>query len=159
MEKRVLLAVALSGLVLVVWYALFAPPPVAPPSQGPEPLPRATAATTAAAEVAREDVAAARARRPPLEAARAEVPGEAVLETDDFRVVVDGAGGVISSIVLKGYRDDQGNLLELVSAGGPRPLALAAVGPWNHEGHVLVRDGDAVTLRWSDGEGLSLIHI
>ncbi len=153
MEKRVLLAVALSGLVLVVWYALFAPAPPPPAAERPEPMTRAPAGAAVAAEEAGEKEAPAREMRPAVEAARAEVPGEAVLETDDFRVVVNGAGGVISSIVLKGYRDDEGNPLELVSGGGPWPLQLRAAGPWNDEGYVLTREGDELTLRWSDGEG------
>ena len=152
MEKRVLLAVALSGLVLVVWYALFTPPPVARPPQGGEGVERTTAEAGAHGKGEGQEAAAGEARRPPAEA-RVEVPEEAVLESDDLRVTVDGAGGVISSIVLKGYRDDEGKPLELVRAGGRRPLEMGSLGAWNQEGHVLRREGDTVALLWSDGEG------
>ena len=155
MEKRVLLAVALSGLVLVVWYAMFAPAPVSVPAAGERSV-RTTRTAEGGGSGAGEGVEAStgeREERPPVEETRAAVPEEAVLETDDFRVVVNGAGGVISSVVLKGYRDNEGNLLELVSGGGPRPLRMGTVGPWNDEGYVLSRENDTLTLRWSDGRG------
>lgn len=153
MEKRVLLAVALSGLVLVVWYALFAPPPPPRPADRQGAVERPTPGEPALEDVGAGSEAEAEQPRPPVEAIRAEIPGEAVLESEDMRVVVRGAGGVISSIVLKGYRDEEGNPLELIGEGEARPLQMAAAGPWNTDGHELVSEGDGLRLRWSDGEG------
>lgn len=155
MEKRVLLAVALSGLVLVVWYALFAPAPGSKPPVGQHLAP--TTSSGGGGESGASEVEAAgtggRKEPPAVEEARVAVPEDAVLETDDFRVVVNGAGGVISSIVLKGYRDNDGKLLELVSSSGPGPLRMGTAGPWNDEGYVLSRENDTLTLHWSDGRG------
>lgn len=147
MEKRVLLAVALSGLVLVVWYALF--PPVAPPREGE----RRTQGEVVEGKREVEKGEEGGEALAPMEAVRGDVVEDRVLENDDVRVVVSGAGGVLSSIVLKGYRDEEGRPLELVRGGGAPPLRMAATGPWNSEAYVVERGEGGVRLRWSDGAG------
>jgi YidC/Oxa1 family membrane protein insertase len=129
MEKRVLIAVLLSFLVLYGYTALFPPPkrPVAPkPVAGDIATPAAPAqpATTSGAE------APAPA---PLEPAAAATVAETaersiVVETDVVRAVFSNRGGVITSWTLKKYPGTDGKPVDLVPAAlpanQPRPFAL-----------------------------------
>lgn len=152
MEKRVLLAVGLSALVLVVWYSFIAP---APPVQGPEGGEKGGGVSGPASSVGVAEAAGAMVEAPGWvgEVVRGVGGGVEVLENEDLRVAVWGDGGVVGSVLLRGYRDGEGNLLELVGGGGPRPLELGKAGPWNAEPYVVTRQENRVLLRWSDGEG------
>src|SRR4051794_2311841 len=127
MEKRVLIAVALSFLVLYGYQAFFPPPkpPVqsaAPPTvtgsastdNPPQPTPAEAEATAAPAAAALVSDAAER---------------DIVVENDAVRAVFTNRGGVLKSWVLKRYRDHSGAPLDLVPQavrGGPRPFTLLA---------------------------------
>ncbi len=129
MEKRVLIAVLLSFLVLYGYTALFPPPkpPVAPkPVAGDIATPAAPAQSSAAG--------GAEAPAPaPLEPAAAATVAETaersiVIETDVVRAVFSNRGGVITSWTLKKYPGADGNPVDLVPpalpANQPRPFAL-----------------------------------
>jgi YidC/Oxa1 family membrane protein insertase len=115
MERRVLLAISLSFLVLFVYQSYFAPPPPAP--AGPQPgaasgAPSATSAGTPSAAVA-----------PPANVAQAPVltveegepnEREITVETRTVRAVFSNRGARIKHWILKNYRNDRGDPLDLV---------------------------------------------
>ncbi len=157
MEKRVLLAAVLSGIVVIIWFSLFAPKP---PNAPAEPAPAATAAAPAAATPAGAPGAAAPEPTAPAVPSGPVVPAEVgtdaapiALAGDGWHATVDPHGGVISSLILDGYRDDAGAPLDLVRAGGALPLSIAAPGAWNEALYKVEREDGGVRLRWSDGAG------
>ena len=132
MEKRVLLAVFLSFLVLFIYQGLVGPSPER--NQTIEPLssaedqatqqPIGRAATTpATAPVPIQEVAQ-------LSAAETLVADETardvIVETDFVRAVFSNEGAVLTSWRLKGYRDGQKEPLELIpqELEGVRPFSL-----------------------------------
>ncbi len=154
MEKRALLAALLSGVVLVVWYAFFMP---SAEKAGPVPA----VATPVAAPLAADGggkVSPLGAPTPveaPVVPARAAEQGQKEerieLSGGGWHGWVSSRGGIVRSITLADYKDDEGHPLELV--GGDGILGIAGAGPWNEEPYVVERSGDGVVLRWSDGKG------
>jgi YidC/Oxa1 family membrane protein insertase len=135
MEKRVLLAVVLSFVVLYGYQAMFPPPkPAAPASQdqattaAPQPAPGALVpapveATTPAA------VPSASAAPVVADAAEREV----VVENQSVRAIFTTRGGALKSWRLKKYQDAAHQPLELIPqdapAGHPRPFVLSVDDP------------------------------
>jgi YidC/Oxa1 family membrane protein insertase len=134
MEKRVLVAVVLSFLVLYLYQAFLAPPP-----PKPQPKPAAAsqdagaapaAAATAARDANRQQVAVA--VTPTLTAAPAEgfsepVERDVVVETDLVRAVFTNRGARAKQWQLKKYHDEKGELVDLVPkgiAGAVLPFSL-----------------------------------
>ena len=132
MEKRVLLAIVLSFIVLYGYQAMFPPPePQTPPASSPE-QPASSSATPSPRPPAPN------APDQPLEAT--EVPGaaaavtgdseerEIVFENESVRAVFSNRGGVIKSWRLKKYLNAANEPLELVPqdapAGSARPFTL-----------------------------------
>jgi YidC/Oxa1 family membrane protein insertase len=128
MEKRVLLAVALSFVVLYGYQLLF--PPSKPPQTSTAP-PQASGSATAGNITS----------PPPAEAQPAEVPTapqeapivgdreerNIVVENDAVRAVFTNRGAVLKSWTLKHYKDRNGAPLDLVPQivrGGPKPFTL-----------------------------------
>jgi YidC/Oxa1 family membrane protein insertase len=164
-ERRLLLAVALSLLVLTAYSLLFAPapPPVSAPTPTPAPVagavvpaaPRASAApVTAEAPAAVPAVADARERRVEVVAA-------------EYTVAFTNRGARLVSWTLARYRDARGAPEEMVSAhgAGVRPLDVETGDPavdarlrealYQPSAESLSVSGEAPqTLRftWSDGE-------
>ena len=131
MEMRVLLAFALSAVVLVLYAPihrkLMPPPaPAALEDVSPEPAP-GTAGKPAPAEPAPASPATASRTRarpaaPPASALPAQTKQageerEMVVENDLYRVVLSNRGGVVKSWTLKQYNDEKGGPLELVNHG------------------------------------------
>lgn len=85
MERQVLLAAILSGLVIIVWYALFVPPPTRPPTSQQE-SPMVTSPPATSEQTPHESEPAAS-----TPATTAEVPA-AVVGTDIQDVIVEGRG-------------------------------------------------------------------
>lgn len=140
MEKRVLIAITLSFLVLAAYQYLFvkpvprpapatAPAAVPPDGRSAEPPTGAPAAAgqAAASEArlsAREEAAA-----PAVEALVADTEErEVVVETEEVRAVFTNRGARLVSWELKKYLDEQGRPVDLVPAGltdeEPRPFTL-----------------------------------
>jgi YidC/Oxa1 family membrane protein insertase len=122
MEKRLLLAAALSLAVLILWEWLVPKPPAHPAP------PRVTAASTPArassGEVPREIQAPETQPQPPPVAATEE--SVTVLENGLVRASFSNRGALLTSFLLLQY-DEQNRPLELVRAlppSAPRPLAL-----------------------------------
>jgi YidC/Oxa1 family membrane protein insertase len=127
MELRVLLAFALSAIVLLLWVPLqhrfFPPPPAQRPAAvqtsasapAPPAAPPAPVSQKAPQKAARKP---ARAKKAPEAAPLMEAgqETETVVENDLYRVVFSNRGAVVKSWTLKRYRDAAGRPLELVNA-------------------------------------------
>ena len=112
-ELRVLLAFALSFLVLLLSRSLLVQPP--PPDSSGVPEEQQRAESLAQAPAGEEPGAPAALQIGPTEG-RSEQ--EISVENDLYRVVFSTRGAVVKSWTLKRYRDDQGNPLELVNPEG-----------------------------------------
>ncbi|HET7453017.1 MAG TPA: membrane protein insertase YidC [Thermoanaerobaculia bacterium] len=126
MEKRLLIAAALSIAVLLIWDAISPKPAktAAPESAAagsapaaPAPAAPAAASTTASASPAPASPAPAA----PVAAAGRE---SVVVERPLYRAVIDNRGAVLTSFLLKKYDDDQGHRLEMVHRGDAPDLPL-----------------------------------
>ena len=159
MEKRVLLAALLAGVVLVVWSALFSPPRPEPAPVGREvgSSDRREDPPAVIGEEREAPLPETDAISPALAAQGEVIVGEAgallTVQGDGWTAVVDTAGAVIRSLVLDGYRDAEGEVLDLVGETSSPPLSLAADGPWNREPYRVTLDGEGMRLEWSDGRG------
>ncbi|HET7697485.1 MAG TPA: membrane protein insertase YidC [Vicinamibacterales bacterium] len=127
MERRVLLAVVLSFVVLYAYQAMF-PVPQKPAEQKPaQPSKVATAPNAAAPEPANPTPSI----QPPAEAlpGAATAAREIVVENGDLRAVFTTRGAAIKSWQLKKYRDSTGQPYEMVAGhappDSPLPLTLA----------------------------------
>ncbi len=176
MEKRALIAIALSFVVLLGWYWLFpAQQPVRPagaPAAGPAATPAAGGAAPATpAAPAPAAVEAAAPSSPPsqVEAEKAETVR---VETDVSAVVLTNKGGRVASWRLKDYRDSAGEPVELVPGYAARddllPLAFdlddaaltkvlnAALFKVERSplGAESASPGERIRFAWADGKGL-----
>lgn len=125
MELRVLLAFALSALVLMLWMPIqqrFFPPPAPLKQPAPQAKPSAPASPPGAdagakAPVPRPQKAAG--KRAPVAPAvmQASEETEAILENDLYRVVFSNRGALVKSWTLKRYQDGRGKALEVVNHG------------------------------------------
>src|SRR5208337_2343472 len=154
MEKRVLLAAVLSGIIVIVWFALVAPPrpveslgAVAGPTTPPKAIEGAATPVPQGGEAPTTVSGPVRPRLVGTDASDVTLTGVGL------RAVVSPRGGSVRSLLLTDYRDESGAPLELVRAGGGATLTLGESGPWNEELYRLEREGAAVRLSWSDGKG------
>jgi YidC/Oxa1 family membrane protein insertase len=138
MEKRVLLAVVLSFVVLFGYQALFPPPePARTPATSPSSAPPAAQPAPGAAGVAQPASPATGPQPAPVEAAAPLVADvaerEIRVENEAVTAVFTTRGGALKSWRLKKYQDASGKPLELVPtpvpAGTPRTFALSADDP------------------------------
>jgi YidC/Oxa1 family membrane protein insertase len=128
MEKRVLLAVALSFLVLAGYQMMFPPPkptesvPSSSTGQGSS----ASASNPSSPSPAEaESVAPTVPQETPLVGDREE--RDVVVENDAVRAVFSNRGAVLKSWILKHYKTTSGAPLDLVPQivrGAPRPFSL-----------------------------------
>ncbi len=142
-NRRLLLAVLLSALVLMVWYSLFPPPsPSRVPEESPTPAPSQLAPAPEPSGSMDSDEAPAFDLDPeadPLiefeqDTVVAEVPERAVLENADVQLEFSNQGAQLQSFRLKNYRAKDGGPLELIRARGsdPHPFALVAGSQKSH---------------------------
>jgi len=112
MEKRTLLAIVLSILVLILWSYFFAPKP--PPGKQravkPPEVPKKT-----------EPVKGVKLPTQPLEEAKDLAGEEIIVETNLYRAVFSTKGAVIKRWELKRYRDKVGRPVVLLKAPGRIP--------------------------------------
>ena len=132
MERRVLIAVVLSFLVLYGYQALFVPAPPASRSQ-PAATPAQESAAPAAAAPAAPAAPPAAAAATPAPTAAPTVIGDSteraiVVETATVIATLSNRGGRIVGWQLKEYRDSRGEPVDLVPSGlppdQPTPFAL-----------------------------------
>ena len=127
MERRVLLAIFLSFLVLYTYQALFVPPSPPAPRSGAPPAADASSAAPTPAPAAAEAAATPPAppSAPPVVGATAE--REIRLETDEVIATFTNRGARLKSWRLKHYHDQKGEPLELVAGdlGSAQPLPFS----------------------------------
>ncbi|MEW5981270.1 MAG: membrane protein insertase YidC [Acidobacteriota bacterium] len=122
MEKRVLIAVVLSFLVLYLYQSFLAPPPPKPqpaPAQRPEAGDTSRVAGRGSSRPPSAEQAQAAAPVGPSEPGPASRVGEGaerdiVIESATVRAVFSNRGAHLKSWRLKTYRDDQGEAVDLV---------------------------------------------
>lgn len=115
MEKRVILAIALSILVLILYQLLFfkkKPLPEAPPVQTIEKSPEIKPAEK---EPVPPQPVRGQAEQKSQEIISAPSEEQILIDTSLYRAVWSNRGGVLKSWKLKKHKDDQGEDLELVS--------------------------------------------
>lgn len=123
MERKVLLAVILSFVVLYGWQALFPPPP--PPESIPLGPSQAAPTQPVPTEPPTTSAAAAPVEAQPVLAGATEQ--DIVVEGDAIRAVFSTRGAVLKSWRLKHYADTNGQPLDLVPQSAPgavRPFTL-----------------------------------
>jgi YidC/Oxa1 family membrane protein insertase len=176
MEKRLFLAVVLSGLVLWAYQAFFLPQSP-PPRSGQSPgAPAAQPSTPSPEPKAAQPGTATTPGRGQAVEADATVQGaserDIVVEGDAVRAVFTTRGGVLKSWRLKHYADGEGNPLELVPAQAPpgsarpftlqtgdagvdRVLAQALFKP-SAESVTIGPDGSSLVFEYANASGLSV---
>jgi YidC/Oxa1 family membrane protein insertase len=136
MEKRVLLAVVLSFVVLYGYQALYPPPkPQAPGTAPSQPGGQPTGEPPATPEAAPKGPTAPAAQAPTADMPEVETlvadqaEREVIVENEFVRAVFTTRGAAIKSWRLKKYRDDSGEPLDLVPRNVPpgrlRPFMLS----------------------------------
>jgi YidC/Oxa1 family membrane protein insertase len=136
MEKRVLLAILLSFVVLYGYQAMF-PPPEPPKTQTAQskPAPAAPAAPTAVTATPQAANASAPVEAPAPQPSVAPITGDSherdiTFDNSSVHAVFSNRGGVIKSWRLKKYLNAAKEPLELVPqdapAGSPKPFTLTA---------------------------------
>jgi len=133
MERRVLIAVLLSFLVLYGYQAMFPPPTEPKPAQTPSKaatMPKASGATQANPTASVLGAPAA----PTAEAVTPVAPAREIeIDNADVHGVFTTRGAVLKSWKLKKYRDDQKQPLEMIAghapADSPLPFTLAVDDP------------------------------
>lgn len=173
MEKRALLALGLSALILIGWLYLF-PPPKSTPSREPLAPPQESPAAPAPAPAVETKPAAEPGAAAPKAAVAAEAIEEVRVSTQRFEVVLTNKGGRVVSWRLKDYTDSQGGPLELVPAYSVRDDRLPAAldlddAPLadriNRALFKVVRSpsddprgpGQRIVMSWSDGSGIEAV--
>jgi YidC/Oxa1 family membrane protein insertase len=125
MEKRLLLAAAISLAILVAWEWIAPKPPrrsAAPASPPPAVSPQPAAATPVPTGESKPPEKA-----PPHEPESAEAETKTTVSNGVFRATFSNRGAVLTSFVLTGHFDERGKPLELLRdlpPALPRPLAL-----------------------------------
>jgi YidC/Oxa1 family membrane protein insertase len=125
MEKRLLLAAAISLAILVAWEWI-APKP-ARRAVAPVPSPAAAAPAAAAETPVPTEPPREVAEPQPVTPESAPAEAETTISNAVFRATFTNRGAVLKSFVLTGHFEEQGKSLELVRAlpeGLPKPLAL-----------------------------------
>ncbi len=129
MERRVLIAVLLSFLVLYGYQALFAPPPEPKPAQTSKTAtaPKESGPTQSNPAGSVQGVQAPAAGEPSAPAQEVEI------DNADVHAVFTSRGAVLKSWKLKKYRDDHGQPLEMIAghapADSPLPFTLGVDDP------------------------------
>lgn len=145
MEKRLIIAIALSVLIIVTFQALAPKPPAAPP-------PVAVSTDTAPAVA---DKAAVISAPLPQETAVEEKELEAA--TDKFIVVFSNIGGAVKSMLLKEYKDSAtGVPMVLASIKNPREfvgsISSGSIAGLDTSAYLSERSADQVLYRLRSGD-------
>ena len=130
MERRVLIAVLLSFLVLYGYQAMFPPPPEPKPQQAS----KVATAPNASAPAASNPAPSVQGVKVPAEAEQPSAPARDVdVDNADVHAVFTTRGAVLKSWKLKKYRDDRKQPLEMIAGhappDSPLPFTLAVDDP------------------------------
>jgi YidC/Oxa1 family membrane protein insertase len=167
MERRVLIAVLLSFLVLYGYQAMFPPPPEPKPAQVTSSK-TATAPNASAPEPA-NPAPSVQGAPATAEATGADVPARDIeVDNADVHAVFTTRGAVLKSWRLKKYRDEANQPLEIIAghapANAPLPFTLAvddpalsarlAVAPFTASPASVADGGWQAQFTYDDGAGL-----
>src|SRR5215204_2437972 len=126
MERRVLIAVLLSFVVLYGYQAMFPAPPK--PDQKPAEASKVTTAPNASAPAPANPAPSTQGATAEAPVANAVPDRDVVVENNDVRIVFTTRGAAIKSSQLPKYRDSSGRPYAIVAgsppADAPRPLSL-----------------------------------
>ena len=158
MERNLLLAFVLIGVVMYISQTYFAPPP--PPKKPVTPVsaPASTAPTGTATGTAATEAVAKPAPAPNATVEKAEPV--LVIQTDLYRVALSNQGGTVRSWQLKQYRGNDGKPLELVNAAAGLEFPFSLYFPnakptadvnWTWYKQIPDPDNLGVTYEYSDG--------
>jgi YidC/Oxa1 family membrane protein insertase len=163
MERNLLLAFVLIGVVMYVSQTYFAPPA---PKKGAAPAAQSAPSSTGAAKPPDAVNTKVTAPEPPPKpaapapnATAEKVEPVAVIQTDLYRIMLSNQGGTVRSWQLKKYRGNDGKPLELVNgaAGLDYPFALYFAGAkpsadvnWSWYKQTIDPDALGVTYEFSD---------
>jgi YidC/Oxa1 family membrane protein insertase len=131
MERRVLIAVLLSFLVLYGYQVLFPPPPPPDSNQKPVQASKTATAPNASAPAVSNPAPSVQAEQAPgAPSATPAVPArDLVVDNADVHAVFTTRGAVLKSWQLKKYHDDHGQPFEMIAghapADSPLPFTLA----------------------------------
>jgi len=178
MDKKLLLAIAFSIGIMLLWNTVLFPPPESPGPAKPvaapssaEKAPGAASPAPAAPAPPPPEVAAAPVMPAATERVEAAEAEEKTIETDLYRIRVGNRGAAILGWQLKKYVDDGGNPLELVGPGSgkvnryPLGIEFADARITDQVARALFRmetapgpdgRGTRVSFRYADGAGLSV---
>jgi len=181
MDKRLLLAIALSVGIMLLWNTVLFPPPQHPgpakPVTAPSPAEKAPGAASPAPappEAAPPEAAVAPTTQAATERVEAAQAEEKIIETDLYRIRVGNRGAAILGWQLKKYVDDGGQPLDLVSPGSEKanryPLGIEFPDAriTDQVARALFRmevvpapdgRGTRVSFRYADGAGLSITKV
>src|SRR5260221_390120 len=122
MERRVLIAVLLSFLVLYGYQALFPPPPEPKPAQSTS---KVASAPKASGPTASNPTASVQGAPPEAEAATPVTPARDIeVDNADVHAVFTTRGAVLKSWKLKKYREEQKQPLEMIAGHAPADSPL-----------------------------------
>ena len=112
-DKRVMVVFA-ATMVLLVLAQQFLVKPKQQPNQKQQAVTSAPAPAVAPSSSSLSTVPAAEASTTPVAAVKAESENTTVVENDLYRITFSNRGGLVKSWILKKYKDEQGQPLELV---------------------------------------------
>uniref|UniRef100_UPI003561823A membrane protein insertase YidC n=1 Tax=Actibacterium sp. TaxID=1872125 RepID=UPI003561823A len=174
-NKNLILASALSFVVILVWFIFFPPENTTPPADPAVAVSTETGTTAAVPPTVAQAPATAMATTP--------TPATATTVADAPRLTIDSTrlsgsisllGGRIDELLLKDYREslepDSANVVLLSPIGSARPYyalygwaaagdldAADVPGPltvWSADGNTTLTDTTPVSLSWNNGKGL-----
>jgi YidC/Oxa1 family membrane protein insertase len=123
-EKRVMIAFALSFVLLLIWRVMFVKTPPPPPK--PSVPAQSTTQQAAGREGTKQAAAKPEAPKPPpapqIPVAEGQQAQDITVENDLYRITLSTQGGVVKSWVLKKYDDAHGKPLDVVDAAACKQL-------------------------------------
>jgi YidC/Oxa1 family membrane protein insertase len=116
-EKRVIIAFALSFVMLLIWRIMFVktPPPSQKPSGAPQVTTQQATGQKGTAQPAPEPAAPKLPAPPQIPVAEGQQAQDIVVENDFYRITFSTQGGVVKNWILKKYDDANGKPLDVVN--------------------------------------------
>jgi len=123
-EKRVMIAFALSFVLLLLWRVMFVktPPPAPKPSGSAQPTAQQSPGQKQTEQTAAKPEAPKLPPAPRIAISEGQQARDIVVENDLYRITFSTQGGVVKSWILKKYTDANGKHLDVVDAAACKQL-------------------------------------
>lgn len=123
-EKRVMIAFALSFVLLLLWRVMFVktPPPVPKPSGSAHPTAQQSGGQKQSEQADTKPVIPKPPPAPHIAISQGQQAQDIVVENDLYRITFSTQGGVVKSWILKKYTDANGKPLDVVDAAASKQL-------------------------------------